>query len=231
MQLFRDALGTKLGVWPGEQVNIGLWRPAECPHPPSLPAAIYRADRSRSAGREPGIRAPSHPPKTCTARQSRARMASPVELCMKSMRNTTGLGPGADVARVMQLPRDTLATKSRVRAHEQAKPRAQAPSRSLTRLLSLPPFTEPTANQRLQAPKSAPEPGADRPPARYRRYALAASAGTSQLAPSPVQQRTMSRIDRMPTSSAALDDDQVAEAAAHHRRRRPARATSRARRR
>ena len=45
----------------------------------------------------------------------------------------------------------------------------------------------------------------------------AGDCGTSQLAPSSVQQRTMSRTESTPVASPLVDHDQVAEAAADHR--------------
>ena len=52
------------------------------------------------------------------------------------------------------------------------------------------------------------------------RYAVAPKptrSGTSQIAPSSVQQRTMSRIDSTPAISPPVGHDEVAEAAADHR--------------
>ena len=85
------------------------------PHPPSLPAAVYRADRParvNGAGEGDGSGRHRTRPKTCTARQSRARMARPAALTMKSMGNTTGLGPGAGVDVLCRFP-VTLSPQSR----------------------------------------------------------------------------------------------------------------------
>ena len=61
------------------------------------PAAVIGGWRGKRRWEGEGSRAPTHPSRTCMARQSRPESARPVVLCMKSMRSTTGLGSGAGV--------------------------------------------------------------------------------------------------------------------------------------
>jgi hypothetical protein len=132
-----------------------------------LPVAAVGVRRSAaSAGDRLGkrrwgrgeARAPSHPPKNLHSTTIPLGMARPVELCMKSMRNTTGLGSGAGVCRVVQVSRDrdTPGTKSPVWAPGAdqitgLRRTASSDPHPATRIQphpppSLPPFTEPPAS-------------------------------------------------------------------------------------
>ena len=124
--------------------NRGLRRVAEAlTDPLSLMPFTERLGKRRW-GRKTGGRAPSHPFRTCTARQSRAQMARPVELCMKSMRNTTGLGCGAGVVVLCRFP-VTLSAQRRDRP-----PPTLSPCR----------LTEPTARRSCR--ESSPSPRTER---------------------------------------------------------------------
>jgi hypothetical protein len=92
-----------------------------------------------------------------------AGVARPVELCMKSMRNTTGLGPGAGVDALCRFP-GTLSAQSRGLGAGAGRPRAQA-TRDRRHPPTLPaPFTEPIAgHSREGAQPSAGRPRVDRP--------------------------------------------------------------------
>jgi hypothetical protein len=79
------------------------------PHPPPSPCRLYRADRFPIGGRGT---APSHPAKNLHSTTISAEMARPVELCMKSMRRTTGLGSGVGVVVLCRF-RVTLSPQSR----------------------------------------------------------------------------------------------------------------------
>jgi hypothetical protein len=80
------------------------------------------------------------------------QMARPVELCMKSMRYTTGLGSGAGVVVLRRFP-VTLSTQSRGLGQDPVDDGPARPAGALTHPLSLPRFTEPPANPSRPAPQ------------------------------------------------------------------------------
>ena len=53
MQVSRDTLGTKAPVWPRRAGRPQAQPTRRTPHPPSFPAAVYRADRAKPRGRQP----------------------------------------------------------------------------------------------------------------------------------------------------------------------------------
>jgi hypothetical protein len=97
--------------------------------------AVVRAGPFNGAGEEGGSRRHRNRPKNLHSTTIPARMARPVDLCMKSMRNTTGLAPGAKVVEPMQLSRDTLATKPRFGRRNRANRRLRRPATTLTHSL------------------------------------------------------------------------------------------------
>ena len=136
MQVFRDTLGTEPTVWAAEQVNIGSGDQPK-PSPTSLPAAFTEPiahpqprvglrPRLTALGKGRGSGRHRAPAKNLHSTTIPAQMARPVELCMKSMVNTTGLGPGAGVDAPCRFPVTLSAQKSRVWAQQQLKPRAPA---------------------------------------------------------------------------------------------------------
>ncbi len=108
------------------------------------PCGVARATRLPSRA---GSGAPSHPSRTCTARQSRPEWRGPVELCTRSVRRSTELRSGAGVVVLCRFP-VTLPAQSRGFGRT-SKPDhgLRRPSAALTHPPpSLPPFTKPPAH-------------------------------------------------------------------------------------
>ena len=111
--------------------SVGLGRLA--PGPATIGARLGKRRRGGEGA------APPHPSRTCTARQSRAGMARPAALTMKSMGNTTGLGPAPVLTRCAGFPGHSRHTPAQSR-HEDPPAPSLTPS-PCCRSPSRPPLT------------------------------------------------------------------------------------------
>ena len=96
MQVSRDTPATKSRVWAAVAGRPRALATRRRPHPPPSPCcplpvgSVNGAEKGRGAAAIAPVQKPAQ-------HDNLGRMARPVELCMKSIRCTTGLGSGADV--------------------------------------------------------------------------------------------------------------------------------------
>jgi hypothetical protein len=146
-----------------DQVDHGSGRPAGALTHPSFPAAftepvrppgcrcsraataVVRVGPFNGAGEGEGTGATARA-QNLHSTTIPAGMARPVELCMKSMRNTTGLGPGAGVAVLCRFP-VTLSAHSRPFARRSGSTTGYGDPKKPSPPSFPAPFTELHANQ------------------------------------------------------------------------------------
>jgi hypothetical protein len=164
-QVSRDTLGTKSPVWaPGANQITGLRRLATNLTHPSFPAVFTEPSAhpgcrrcgaaTASIGVGPfngageGEKSGRHRTRVENLHSTTipAQVARPVELCMKSLRNTTGLVPGAGVDAPCRFPA-TLSAQRRGLGAGAAQPRLWRPSQSPHPPSFPAPFKKPHENQ------------------------------------------------------------------------------------